>query len=369
MPMFLSKDNFQHVFEVCKSFLNDVLRIQVEDTELHGIVANEMTNVHALQQSKSDASSKALPTDVLNKTVIINVRKRLASAKPPAQQEEQQEAAEGDEQVFFKRLKNLEIQRSLVTATTITENTTTPPPQPHAIHTALQPQTIIVKENGVGSMIERGTKHLWVVCSQDRLWMYEHRRNPFIITKDIDKRVDNMSLKVCSAIIPILQHNPVHPFYYLCFEGAGKQNVEIPLYVTNTHGGYIHLACPSPDAAHIPTLSMPWTLTLLDPFRREVDIGIDGWQIRSATYNHSGDTTIYVLDASIQNTNNNLHHHFDINDEIQVCSTNSENIFVRLKSVNTNTLEVYGHGPHTGCIINTLKQCTVFIEWVEKNDT
>lgn len=351
MAVFLSKENFENVFETCHDFLTNHIKLDIDKQDLQKSVALEMKNV------ATNGSGNGAAIQELNKQVIINIRKQFTS--PPPQQQVQEEPVtptDGSEENFFKKLKNLELQRTVVAPTHAPVPSTPPsvtrvvaaPPQ-------AQPSTVVIKE-----LVKQGAPDIrtsTVLSSHNRLWLYQTSRSPFIISKDLPKNVDLSSLRISRVILPKIMS---FPFFYLTIEGASKHRIECLLRVANMSEMYMELVADS----HIQMLSMPWTITVHDNFMEPVDLGSDGWFVKHKIQT-SRNTTVYVVDHENQNIATNSFQKGDVIEIHTPSDSKSRHVIV---DVENDKIEIKSDGPSEGYIINVSKQFAVVLDWMEKND-
>jgi hypothetical protein len=374
MTKFLSKENFEHVLGVCIDYLVNAVKVQVDEKELQVAIAREMKRI-------ASSVDKDTPVDAMNKMVIVAIREIVtspppppsaphppvtppvqSSPDPPSQILKDDEVLPSDESAFFKNLKNIEIQRSIaiqpptgdVAVATATPSTTPPP--------VSQPSTVIIKNSN--KIIQKKSVIL-PFGSFNRLWMYESQRNPFIANVDFPKNFDTSRIKLNRVIMPPGVLHTV-PYYCLNIEGAAKTSVSIPLVVAtkNSERKEVELVCPSPDACYIPPLSMPWTITLFDCYKRTVDVGYDGWTI-SVKLTPTADISVYML---VNTMHDRCDTSFSAGDVIEVHTGADKTSIHTVFGVKKHSIEILGACPDTGYIINLTQQTAVFLEIDEKND-
>lgn len=374
MTLFLSKENFEHVFSICRDFLKDVANIQIQDpAELQRAVAFEMRNLAA-----SLPNFKAANIDSLNKMVIVNIRKKFTTNTPQEPEPEQTQAivvqqetnhnnnnSGDDDQVFFKKLKNLELQRSVPTPQQTSNNVVVQPTV--VVPEAPPPTTIVVRGENIDNAIRR-VKHVLCISSHNRMWIYERRRNPCIVNKELaSATMDILSLRVCKVIIPRSRRG-VSPFYYLHIEGVGKQNADIILVpqLYTKDESFIELECPSVDAAYIPMLSMPWTVAIRDNCNNDIDFGTDGWYVSRVQADTHTKIHILHFDRDLDDVS------FAVNDMIEIHNTNMNvKTTAVVCGIHANSIAVQadeGVILECSCVVNTSRQINILIEWCEKNE-
>lgn len=355
MAVFLSKPNFDIVYGLCKGFLIDHMRLGIDESTLQQAVALEMKHV-ASTNNNNDVRS----LDDLNKTVVIGIKNKFTIKQAPEVKNEDKQEDE-TEQSFFKKLKQVEIQRSIVPSVVQAAPAPVPVSQPQNTPQPAAPQTIIVRES-ISHLVKQ-KKHIWCIASQDRLWLYQTARVPFITKSELPHNIDMSSMRICAAIVPQSSRVTSVPFFYLSIEGTGKHVMELVMCVDKVHNNYIELRCPSDEASYMLPLSLPWTVNLFDNFHNQVDIGYDGWHACASGETPNG-TTIYKLSHLCEKSHMDS---FTAGDVIEIHKDDAKQVLT-VKTVHSHSIEVDGVGPQEGYVVNVSRQLSIFVEWTEKND-
>lgn len=364
MSRFISKTNFQHVFNVSRQFLQDKHDILVPDSEFQQAVAEEMKRI-----SSGINTGNGEDIDTLNKRAIIAVRNRYISsppqtpvdvAKPTETQADEND--DDEETVFLGKLRNLELQRTVLP---IAKNvapaeepiTTAPPPPPSA------PTTII---------FQGGTEPLSlktvVVNSFDRLWMYETERNSFVYNHTFSRKTGVDGISVAMVVLPHID-NCNAAFYKLEVKNAVIS--DDPAYVsiflvpscigTSTQWTYL-----SPvGTSAIQGISPPWILTLFNPQGTKLDMGHDGWVINKVIHIENHHVVCSCVGAG------DLRKQFGAGDRIQIHHADVDtSISAKVINVKYGELEIElledGHIRENGVILNMSRQISLFLTVTEK---
>jgi hypothetical protein len=351
MTRFLSKENFEHVFNVSKQYLADSHGISVHDSELQRVVAMEMKRIGA---------NSGVGIDVSNKRAIVAVRNLyLPQKKEVIDNErimERKEESNVNEDDFAQKLKEFEVQRNMTTmsfpeimktANTVEAadesvvNTATAPP-------TIAPTTIIVQQNP--SELQR-TARVIRMNSADRLWMYEAQRCSFIYSGD-------MGDTIISTIIPNVA---TIPFYIMCIEGAGCDREEIMLMPYEVNGPWMYLK-PVGDGI-VRTFGGPWTITINDSLGDKViAFGHDGWIIEQCLRPQiGGGTTVCKLANPAVMGTIDLRKEFDVGNELVVYYPDKdERVRTKVMFTRFGDIEVADTVYENGVILNLTRQVTVF---------
>lgn len=357
---FFSKANFQHVLNVSRQFLLDKHNISVPDEEFRNAVAEEMKRI---------GPGTGEDIDILNKRAIIAMRNRYtapASAATPSEPEPEPEPEEDEESMFLGKLRNLELQRTVVSMTTAIEPaeepiSTAPPPPP------APPTTIIFQ----GESGPRNTtiSDIVIMNSFDRLWMYETERNSFICNHRFSRKVGVDGIAVTMVIIPKIDRSP---FYQLQIKNAAIADNPSHATILLTPSG----SCASTQWTYlIPVgtgivqgVASPWIISLSDPQGRIVNMGRDGWVVQNVIKTQTGSFVCSFAGGGIDD----LRKHFGTGDYIQVNHVDGDTL-VHASVLNVKygelELELLDHGAavrQNGVILNMSRQITVMLSVTEK---
>jgi hypothetical protein len=287
MSRFLSKENFEYVFNISKQYLEDAKGLSVNNLqEFQRLVACEMKTIAAAPEHKNGAS-----IDVLNKKAIVCVRNAFLAAVPtvptaptaptvPADPVPEESPDERSEDAFFKKLKDLEYQRTIaanaMAAVANVKPAEEPPRNPAPIQ--VPPSTIILKGNHEG--IAQKDVTVIVVSSMQRMWQYQTDRSTFIPTSvEFPDNADTNNMSLVKVIIPCMSTTEWLPYFKFTLEGAGNQSIDVMLVPVRMDKRWIHLE--PLNARAIKPLATPWTICLKDAYGTPLEIGHDGAVVKN----------------------------------------------------------------------------------------
>jgi hypothetical protein len=297
MARFLSKENYEHVFNISKQYLEESRGLEIVPIEFQKLVAGEMKTIGSIPENKG------LALDILNKKAIVAIRESfLNSLQTQVPVTEDKDHDEKCEETFFKKLKDLELQRSVeataVSATiapTVIKPAEEPPGAPAPIQ--MPPSTIIIN----GAQEARGGAKQDVATislnSWGRLWQYQNERATFIPSAIVfPHSADINKMSLAKVIVPNIATINWIPYFVFVLEGAGKQSIEVTMVSTYTDKKWIHL---EPIAMQtIKPLATPWTITIRDAYGTMLDIGRDGHVISNVLATDRGSLALELSDVS-----------------------------------------------------------------------
>lgn len=353
MSRFLSKDNFEYVFNFAKQYLEDAKELKIDDpAEFQKIVATEMRKIGV-------GSDKGMSLEVLNKKAIVAVRDVVMSN----QQNIRQEPEENTEDAFFKKLKELEFQRSVTIASVPlppVQAAEEPPNTPAPVQ--LPPSTIIVNNTTAG-MVTAENRISICLNSWARLWQYQTDRSSFIPDFSLQPDIDNNSLILKRIVIPnVATLTDWIPYFLLHIESAGKQVQEIIVYPSGHNPALTWIYLEPGSANVIKPLSTPWVLTVKDAYGAPLNLGHDGWMVRQIIHPQRGTT---VLDM-YHSVSKSVMRDFSVGDNVSVHNTQTNNtIHTRVIQTTSTTIEVSEKIPDANqqlFVLNQNRQISCIIE-------
>lgn len=360
MARFLSKENFEHVFNISKQYLEDSHGIRVFQGELQKAVAMEMKRIWG--ESKADES---IDINTLNKRAIVAVRDLYLPKRKENDEEQRPEMKRepvGDdgkdaEDEFMVKLRELELQRNVADLAPPV-NKIKPADEPLSSAHApppMAPTTIIVQQPAsVGEKREA----IVAMRSADRLWMYQTQRNAFIYSS---ASLDDSDLRIKAAVIPRIEE---HSFYIISIEGAGSDKEEIIVLPEAGGGKWMNLR-PIGDG-FIRPISSPWVITINDSMNKPMDIfGHDGWVINNTLRTQGGGTVCKLVNPNVEDVD--LRKEFMIGDVLYIYyADKEETVHTTVVYTKYGDIEVDGHVRENGVILNLTRQVTVFMSKVKK---
>lgn len=189
------------------------------------------------------------------------------------------EKDENSEDIFMKKLEELEITRNTI-------NTSTPAPSPlseiKSQQTLSQPiqQPII---NAVPTVIYVPTKSKLsdlkqiIINSYDRDWSYSSNRSIFLYSGPLPSS-ENLKLGFAGIFLPKIVAT-LTPIIIIEIEGAGGQKQNILCHLT--YPGVIwdmwnNIKTSDSKDAQLKNIACPWTIKLFDIYNNLLDLGYDG---------------------------------------------------------------------------------------------
>jgi hypothetical protein len=345
--MFLKKDNFAYLFDICKRYLQDTKGIQVDDQELTQILVNEMRKL---------ATDRSSSIDDLNKRTIVAVRETYLDNSSPSVSVAPQD--DGDDQ-FFKKLQHLEVQRNVPLSAPVpaaVQPASPPPPNPPP--PVLPPSTIIVQDSVAARRLH--TTRSVVLKSWDRLWMYQHDRDVFVATIEGDVS----HAKLSHIVVPATKRTM---FVDVSIEGAGKQHQQVRVVPVYEDKHYVHYKPVDDNVAFVKMLSPPWIVTLKDCYGDPLGLGCDGWLIDHLLTKQNGNI---VLSMS-HSLSRNVMVDFEIGEQIRVQTQDGDVTQHEIVYTTINTLEIKSGSAkiHEGSwVMNSTRQSCLFFAIEQKND-
>lgn len=269
MTTYLSRGNFDHVFNLTYQFLQDTMSLYVSKEELQGLVADAMRRISKeREQETPDLES-------WNKQAIILVREAMKQRKPT-------EAVTPEEtgDPFFTKLQELEVTRKSSnmwlqqTPAVAPASVLATPPVPSDTSQAPSVTTIYMQsppEKGVAVHIR----------SWHRMWTQHPERGTYKWSGPLPNGIDVHSTYISCVIVP-KQTMTWTPYVILEIEGAGGQVNECILVPDSksVNSTWEYLRPTTKALGHIRPLALPWTLRFLDADREILPYGSDSWSVQ-----------------------------------------------------------------------------------------
>ena len=324
-----SPQNVAHVTTVCRRFLSERFQVTLDADALAGYVHDAISEVVARGKHQSQSLEEA------NKLVIVRVKDRVtqpqtppilsqqlsqpslpSSSQPPAGQPSASssqvpsitlshtahfEDLIQDEDEFFKKLQDLENQRNL-------------PPPPQAANTIASPISAPSPSTSLVPQVASSVVYLppstaptrlaksVIINGSDRMWEYFTKRSTLVWSGPIPPNVPQVNFaslllpKKCAELTPVV---------VVEITGAAGNSTETicTLSSSTTNTGVWDTWVPCGEAlGQVKALSCPWTIKLLDNFRRPLELGEDALTIKQVARLYNGNTKITFEDHSHTNS-------------------------------------------------------------------
>jgi hypothetical protein len=288
------EQNLQHVSRVCQRFLADKFQ-----------VAMELSAILELVREVSRTLDPRLDLEEANKAIIVKVKDTVLSARahmesavpsaavldeiPPLPQQASS-TGNADEDDFYKRLQDLETQRSMpppssapvVPSPLMSPPQLTAPTAPTGI-AAAGPNVVYLPATASPARYHRPI----LINGSDRMWEYFTKRSTLVWPGPIKGSstilVALMLPKACAGMTPIVSVE---------ITGAAGNSVETVCILRDT-GPVWDRWVPCGEAL-LKTLACPWTIKLRDNFLRPLELGEDTQVIKQSVKLQNGNTKIML---------------------------------------------------------------------------
>lgn len=292
---------------------------------------------------------------------------QAALAAPPVQARPESENAV-EEDTFFQKLKELEIQRSTnerppVQAATIPvlkADVSEVSPAPVAPVAPVLPPTVIVHTP------ERRPSQAVYMSSRQRSWNVQTQRSTFLWEGDIQNLFEMQSeALIVSAILPFSWH----PVVWLTIEGAGGQTQSCYLKATHTHGPWTYFAPFREATGMIRLVSPPWKVTVCDDQKEPLALGDDAWVIQKTLETSKGHGVLFLAPPISSIPMSSIFEEFRVHDQLWIQPMDDMEFSVMRKIVQIHHdfgIEVDGPVPKTGTVLNIMRQVSVLMETYSK---
>ena len=280
MSMHVSnEDNLRHVIRICQRFLAEKFQLSLDTAALGEFVQDALNTL-----------DPRLDLEEANKAIIVKVKDAVLAKQasmegqlPPLPQQGSVPASDDD---FYKRLQDLETQRSL-------------PPQNLSAAAAKSP--IISTTSSSAAPPVGGPSVVYlpataspsryhksvVINGSDRMWEYFTKRSTLVWpgpTQGTSTTLVALLLpKLCAGMTPVVSVE---------ITGAAGNSVETVCILQAGNGSGWDAWVPCGEAAVFKTLACPWTIKLRDNFLRPLDLGEDAIIIKKSVQLQNGNTKI-----------------------------------------------------------------------------
>lgn len=377
-PGYLSVTNIDHVFSLCQRFLQERKQVNLPTEQLMSVVKSTMQAISA------NAGSNPPPLNELNKITMGKVRDTVlaALAQPPSQppmqpppsvqpaqpvqaRPEPENAVEED--IFFQKLKELEIQRSTTerpqppsNVATLKADVSEVSPAPVAPSAPILPPTVIVHTN------EKRPSNAIYISSRQRSWNVQTQRSTFLWEGDIHNAFEYQSeALVVSVIAPSIWH----PVLWLNIEGAGGQTQSCYLKASHTHGPWTYYTPFREATGMIRLVSPPWKVSLCDDQKEPLNLGDDAWIIKKTLETSKGHGVMFLDPPIASIPLSTIFDEYRVNDQLLIQPMDDMELSVIRRVVQVHHdfgVEVDGPVPKSGTVLHLMRQVSLLMEIYSK---
>jgi len=323
--MFLSQENANFITTTFVKFMKDKYdQTIVLNEQYYKVLAEIMRSTHA-----KHASSPSI-----NMIVITELKKHYQETKS---------VQLSDDDAFFNKIQQLELNRKTFTPTI--ESVPPPPPPPEqnttiqSINTVYMPAPI-----KIGKEIK--------LSSWDRDWCENHERNYFSWKGSLPRFVDRTNTRVGCLICltDILKETSI---ISLVIEGANEDEVSVTLIPSHSVGNYTIFRPILESLSYLKLLALPWKVSLESGDGEKINLGVDGLCYKTVELSPDGYSTLeYRGDCGE-------------GDSIRVyVETFKKVIATIILKKREGQIDVLGMVPDHGKILNYSRQFTVVLEMV-----
>ena len=343
--LFLSLENMTRLGSTIESFMYDTYKIQLRDVfdikDFEKVLRDVMIKVDT-----TDSSSR-IPITEKNKLAIVMVRntifehiKSISSPHPnkvpdeqktehPVPQHRQEDPlmpmpvpidrisskTEDNDEVFFKRLQELEHRRN-VSVTTMPQQQPIPPTQPTpptptptpSLHQPIFEQQAPAPQSQQQVIVavppppRRGSTV--VISSWDRNLLENIERTSMVWTGQLPTSIDLMGTRVTGVFLPIPVYGST-PYIVLVIEGAGGNQATCilspdALAISGRTRGWMLWSPLNDSLSYIRNVPSPWTVHLRAADGTSLPLGIDHLYISSIAVEITNRTASLVLSSVLQ---------------------------------------------------------------------
>ena len=325
--MFLSQENANFITTTFVKFMKD----KYEKT----IIINE-DYYKVLRETMKSAQEKHGNSSSINMIVISELKKHY---------QETSNVQLSDDEVFFNKLQQLELNRKTFTPTI---ESTSPPAPPNtstqllqSINTVYMPAPI-----KIGKEIK--------ISSCDRDWREQLSRNYFTWKGSLPRFVDRTNTRVgcLICVTDILKSTSI---VSLVVEGANEDEVSVTLIPSHSVGNYTIFRPILESLSYLKLLALPWKISLESGDGEKIDLGVDGLCYKTLNVSEEGyySTLEYVGECSE-------------GDSIRVYVETLKKVIATniLRKRMNGEIDVAGTIPDYGKILNYSRQFVVVLEMV-----
>lgn len=367
-PAYLSNANVEHVFNLCQRFLQERKQVTIANDALLGIVKGTMQSI------SMNIGPNPPPLIELNKLTMGKVRDTVlasiplappAPPVPPQPVPTKTETDPAEEDTFFQKLKELELQRSAPEKTqpapvALKADVSEVSPAPVLAPSAPLPTTVIVHTP------ERRPSNAIYISSRQRSWNVQTQRSTFLWEGDMPNAFEYQSeALIVSVIVP----TSWHPVLWLNLEGAGGQTQSCYLRATHSHGPWTYFAPFREATGNIRLISPPWKIMLCDDQKEPLDLGDDAWTISKTVETSKGHGVLFVNPPVSTISSFAIFQEFRPQDMILIQPIDDMEFSVVRKVVQVHHdlgLEVDGPVPKSGIVLHLMRQVSLLLEVYSK---
>lgn len=324
MAVFLSQENAKYITATFQKFMKD----KYEQT----IIIND-DYYKLLTETMKSSHAKHGNSPSINMIVISELKKHYKDSKTIALSEDD---------AFFNKLQQLELNRKTFTPTI--ETTNVPPPDNstqllQTINTVYMPAPI-----KIGKEIK--------ISSCDRDWCEKKQRNYFTWKGSLPRFVDRTNTRI-GCLICLTDILKVTSIISLVIEGANEDEVSVTLIPSHSVGNYTIFRPILESLSYLKLLALPWKVSLESGDGEKIDLGVDGLCYKTLEVCEGYSTLEYVGECSE-------------GDSIRIFVDTLKKIIATniLRKKEDGKIDVVGFIPDYGKILNYSRQFTVVLEMV-----
>ena len=306
-----SEQNIQHVIRFCQRFLVEKFYVTLDSDAVGDLVRDALRSV-----------DPGLSLEEANKAIIVKVKERVLAHSqsqghggphgqgqgqgpsgpsqmamdpvPPPQMAKMSKHDLNDEDDFYKRLQDLEAQRSLPQVNLGVGGGGGSGSVPNPV---IQPSAPVVPPIGGPSVVylpasatpNRYHKSI-IINGSDRMWEYFTKRSTLVWS---GSGASGVSTQLVALLLPKLCAE-LTPVVSVEITGATGNSMDIVCILRDRgHGPTWDTWVPCGDAA-LKTLACPWTIKLRNNFLRPLDFGEDALVIKQSMQLYNGNTKIIL---------------------------------------------------------------------------
>ena len=323
--MFLSQENAKFITTTFVKFMKE----RYDQT----IVLNE-NYYKVLAETMKSTYSKHASSPSINMIVITELKKHYQ--EPIVQL--------SDDDVFFNKIQQLELNRKTFTPTI--EPVAAPPPPPdnttiQAINTVYMPAPI-----KIGKEVK--------ISSWDRDWCENNQRNYFTWKGSLPRFVDRTNTRV-GCLICVTDILKATSIVSLVVEGANEDEVSVTLIPSHSVGNYTIFRPILETLSYLKLLALPWKVSLESGDGEKIDLGVDGMCYKTLCVSEEGYSTLEYVGECSEGDSIRIYV-----DTLKKCIATN----ILRKRGDEGQIDVLGMVPDHGKILNYSRQFTVVLEMV-----
>ena len=345
--LFLSMENLSNLGFTVESFLHDTYGIRLKEIISLSDFQELMQDV--MQETEEDFPN--LSHSEKNKKAIVSIRNilfdrlRMKSQQPSAQQavpsdvkedampvptpiERVSTKTEDSDEVFFKKLQDLELRRRVAVSGAAPQQPMPPPPSPPI----LKPQVLEEQPRQVQHVVVAvppPPRHCltYVISSWDRNILENPGRSFMVWNNSLPPLYDPMSTRIAGLFLPASLAS-CSPYVSIAIQGAGGASTSCLVYpdcVATIRRGWIRWSPMDISLSYIKSVSMPWAVELRAADGTPMPLGVDHYRIVSIAVDVGINTATLRLASSVANQAVSLNESdFQVGDQIWIYTKNDK---------------------------------------------